>query len=157
MRKWNIVLCTLLAGVLLFFASAAAQSNASIKIVKPGDRRNVPVGENEVQVQISGVNLADGYKWELFVDGVSQGVVRDKMTTQVNLDKPMVLRRMKAVLYDTQGAEIASNEILIVAVKMESTADVFNRSWFVPFMFVFMLGIVVLILVALRLRPRIKS
>lgn len=134
-----------------------AQSNASIKIVSPGDRRNVPVGENEVAVQISGANLQDGYTWELYLDGVPQGVVRDATTTQVVLDKPMVLRRMKAVLYDPQGTEVSSHEILIVAVKIETTKDVFNRSWFVPFMAVFFIGLVLIIIFALRIRLRHAS
>ena len=157
MYKWFVAVCAIAAGMLFFAASAAAQSDASIKIVTPGDRRNVPIGENEVTVEISGANVKDGYAWELYLDGVSQGMVRDTNTTRVVLDKPMVLRRMKAVLYDPQGKEVSAHEILIVAVKMETTKDVFNRSWFVPFMVVFFIGIVLLILFALRVRLRHAS
>lgn len=152
--KWILLFGALLASIALQPAPIQAQENASIKIVKPGDRRNVPLGENDVAVQIKGANLQDGYTWQLYFDGVPQGIVRGAMTSKLQVDNPNVLRRLKAVLYNPQGAKVAEHEILIVGVKKETHDDVFNRSWFVPAMLVFFGFIAALILLTLRIRLR---
>jgi hypothetical protein len=152
MWKWYFIFFLGLVGSMIFPSSLNAQTDASIRIVKPGDRRNVPVGEAEVVVEINGARLEDGYTWQLYFDGVPQGPVREGLTTKLNIDNPNVLRRLKAVLYNPQGAEISAHEILIAGVVMESRADVFNRSWFVPFMLVFFIALMLIILVSLRIK-----
>ena len=152
MWKWFLVIGLSLAGMLFPATQLRAQTNATIHIVKPGDRRNVPVGETDVVVEINGARLEDGYTWQLYFDGVPQGIVRGAKTTQLKMDRPNVLRRLKAVLYNPQGAEVSSHEILIAGVVMESRADVFNRSWFVPFMLVFFIGLIVIVFLSLRIR-----
>ncbi|MCG3139921.1 MAG: hypothetical protein HDKAJFGB_00846 [Anaerolineae bacterium] len=152
MWKWFLVLGLGALGILLSAPPLAAQTDASIRILEPGDRRNVPLGSNQVVVAIHGASLADGYSWQLYFDGVPQGVIHSGMTTTLSIDRPNVLRRLKAVLYDPQGGEIASHEIFIVGVKMESQADVFNRSWFVPFMLVFFSGLTLIVLLSLRIK-----
>lgn len=152
MFKWFFVFFLGLAGMLFVPAPLVAQTEASIRIVEPGDRRNVPVGENQVVVEIQGARLEDGYSWQLYFDGVPQGIVHGTTVTNLNIDKPNVLRRLKAVLYNPQGTEISSHEILIAGVVMETHADVFNRSWFVPFMLVFFIGLVIVVLLSLRIR-----
>ncbi len=133
---------------------ASAQENVSIQFIKPGDRRNVALGELDVTVAVTGVNLDEDYTWQVFIDGVPQQVVGDSPSTRVLIDKPTGPRRLKAVLYDAKGAPVASNEILVIAAPIESHAEVFNRAWFVPFMAVFTAAILAIILLGLRLRPR---
>jgi hypothetical protein len=151
MWKWGLIFFLGLTGIFLPLR-LDAQTDVSIRIVKPGDRRNVPIGDNEVEVTINGARLQDGYAWQLYFDGVPQGMVHDALTTTLKVDNPNVLRRLKAVLYNAQGGEVASHETLIAGVVMETRADVFNRSWFVPFMLVFFLGVTLLIVLSLRIK-----
>lgn len=151
MWKWGLIFFLGLTGLFLPLR-LDAQTDVSIRIVKPGDRRNVPIGDNEVEVEINGARLEEGYTWQLYFDGVPQGMVHDTLTTTLKIDNPNVLRRLKAVLYNAQGAEVSAHEILIVGVVMETRADVFNRSWFVPFMLVFFLGVTLLIVLSLRIK-----
>jgi hypothetical protein len=152
MRKWVLILCALMWSAFLVPLSSAAQSSASIQIIKPVDRRNLALGEAEMIVEIRGVSLQDGYTWQPFLDGVPQGMVRNATTTKLMVDQPTGPRRIKAVLYDPNGVEIASNEILVLAAPVESQGEVFNRSWFVPVMAVFTLTLIGLIILGLRIR-----
>lgn len=154
MKKWSGIIWLVVIAALWAPALANAQGSASIKIVKPGDRRNVALGEGTVTVEITGAALADGYAWALWLDGVRVGGPYRETAAKINMDKPTGPRRIKAVLYDPQNNEIASNEILVIAAPVETNTDVFNRSWFVPFMIVFTLGIIGIILLGLRMRPR---
>lgn len=131
-----------------------AQSNAAIKIVKPGDRRNVELGEIPVTVEITGVAPGDGYTWQMLIDGEPQGMVRNATSTNIIVPKPTGPHRLKAELYDPQGRVIASNEILVLAAPVENHDPVFNRAWFAPVMAVFTLVIIGIIFLGLRLRPR---
>lgn len=147
----------------LFFAVAltmlaagalAAQGGASIKFVKPGDRRNVPIGQMDVTVAITGVTLSEGYTWQLLVDSVPEGSVRDRTTITFEMSQPSGPRRMKAVLLDPQGQPVASDEILVLAAPVEELIPVFNRSWFAPAMAVLTVVVAAIIVLGLRLRPR---
>lgn len=151
-KTLSLVLFALAA--LMSALPASAQENAAIQFVKPGDRRNVALGELEVTVAVTGVKLSDGYTWQIFIDGVPQQVVGDSLTARVLIDKPTGPRRLKAVLYDATGAPVATNEILVIAAPVEKQEEIFNRAWFVPFMAVFTAGILAIILLGLRLRPR---
>lgn len=131
-----------------------AQSNASIKIVKPGDRRNVELGEIKVTVDISGAALSEGYAWQMLVDGVPQGMVRDELTTNIKVGKPTGPHHLTAQLYDPQGNVISSHDILVIAAPVESREPIFNRAWFAPTMLGFTIVVTGIILLGLRLRPR---
>ncbi|MBI4670869.1 MAG: hypothetical protein HY741_04265 [Chloroflexi bacterium] len=152
MKKLCVFVLTI--GWMASVLPVSAQAQASIQIVKPGDRRNVALGELEVTVAITGANVGDGYSWQIFIDGVPQSIVHNTLTTRVRMDKPTGPRRLKAVLYDPQGSEIAANEILVLAAPVENHDPVFNRAWFTPFMAVFTVAILALILLGLRVRPR---
>ncbi len=152
MWKWFWVALFGLMSLALTPQALGAQTSASIRVLEPGDRRNVPLGQAQVVVAINGARLEDGYAWQVYFDGVPQGLIHSGMTTTLEIDRPNVLRRLKAVLYNPQGNEIASHEIFIVGVKMESQADVFNRSWFVPFMLVFFSGLTIIVLLSLRIK-----
>ena len=155
MFKWSV--CGLLTVLFIGIVPAvvSAQSNASIKIVKPGDRRNVETAQISVTVEITGASLSEGYSWQMFVDGVPQGMVRNALTAPIMVGEPSGPRRLKAVLYDPQGNSIASHEILVMAAPVEKDNEpVFNREWFAPLMAVFTVIIIGLLVLGLRLRPR---
>lgn len=135
-------------------AAAYAQSDASIKIVKPGDRRNVELGDVTATVEISGVTLSEGYTWQILVDSVPQGMVHEGMTAAIQIPKPSGPHRLRAELYDAAGKPIASNEILVMAAPVENHDPVFNRAWFAPFGLIFTITIIGIIFLGLRLRPR---
>ena len=147
-----VSLLILLASVLP--AIAYAQTNVSITIVKPIDRHNIELQPTTVTVELTGATLSEGYTWELFVDGDPQGEVKDSLTTTVAVGEPSGPRRLKAVLYDPKGNQVASNEILVMAAPIESDAPVFNRDWFAPFMGVVTVLIIAMVIIGLRIRPR---
>lgn len=147
----------LVMGLLLVMAlpfGASAQGNASIKIVKPGDRRNVELTDIPITVEISGAALNDGYTWQMLIDGEPQGMVRDTLTTNITIPKPTGPHRLKAELYDATGAVAAAHEILVIAAPVENHEVLFNRAWYVPAMALFSLATVGFVLLGLRLRPR---
>lgn len=147
----------LLLGLLLLAAfpvGAAAQGNYSIRIVKPGDRRNVELGEIPVTVEIVGGVLPAEYTWQILIDGEPQGMVRGELTTRIMMPKPSGPHRIKAELYDGQGRVISAHEILVMAAPVEVHESVFNRAWYVPAMALLTLLIAGLIFLGLRLRPR---
>lgn len=138
----------------VFPAVAGAQSDASIKIVKPGDRHNVELGEVAVDVEVSIAGAPQGYTWQILIDGDPQGMVRKTTTTTIKIPSPSGPHRLKAELYDEQGRVLATNEILVLAAPVENHDPVFNRAWFAPLMGVFTLLIIGIIVLGLRLRPR---
>lgn len=136
---------------------ALAQTDASIKIVKPADRRNVELGVVAVSVEISGAALSDGYTWQMLIDGVPQGAVRDGTTAEITIPEPTGPHRLKAELYDPQGNVVASHEILVIAAPIAPFVPIFNLAWFAPMMAVFTIAVIGIILLGLRLRPRVSS
>lgn len=154
MKKW-LLLLFLLAIVLP--NQTFAQSNVSIKFVKPGDRRNVELGEIPVTVAITGVSLQDGFTWRVLIDGDPQPMVSNSTTTKIVMPQPSGPHRLKAELYDAQGKTVGSDEILVLAAPIESQEPVFNRAWYAPAMAVFVLVIIGLLILGLRLRPRITT
>jgi len=133
---------------------ASAQSNASIKIVKPGDRRNVELGKITVTVEISGVSLNEGYTWQVWIDNDPQGMVNNEPETDVVIPQPSGPHRLRAELYNPQGTMIASNEILVLAAPIEDHSDLFNPAWFSPLMLGFTIVVIGLVVFALKLHPR---
>lgn len=147
----------LVIGLLLVMAlplAALAQSSATIKIVKPGDRRNVELTEIPVEVKVEGVALSEGYRWQILIDGVPQGMVHDTLTTKIVVPKPTGPHRLKAELYDANGAVVATHDILVMAAPVENHEPLFNRAWYVPAMGLLSLATVGFVLLGLRLRPR---
>ncbi len=157
MRRFRLVLLGVIGLMSALLPAVAAQSDASIRFVKPGDRRNVGLGEVSVTVDISGVSLNDGYRWQVLIDGVPEPIVADGLTTQVEIPKPSGPHRLMAVLLDPQGSRIASDEILVIAAPVDRHDPVFNREWFAPLMAVFTLVIIGIIILGLRLRPRLAA
>lgn len=148
-----------LLGLTLFLllvlpSMANAQSSAAIKIVKPGDRRNVEIGAITVTVEITGVLLNDGYTWQVWIDNDPQGMVKNELQTNIVIPEPSGPHRLRAELYDPQGVKIASNEILVLAAPIEDHNDLFNPAWFSPLMLGFTIIVIGLVVFALRLHPR---
>jgi len=133
---------------------AQAQGNLSIQIVKPGDRRNVEIGKIPVTVDITGGALPANYTWQVWIDSVPQGIVQTGLTTEIDMPEPSGPHRIRAELYDPQGTRVSTSDILVMAAPVEIHEPLFNRSWYVPAMAVLSLGIVGLIVLGLRLRPR---
>lgn len=141
--------------VSLLVPAARAQSAPTIRILKPADRHNVPLGETTVTVEITGVTPDDGHYWVVQVDGVPSAIVRDGRTsTAILMDKPSGPRRIRAVLYDAQGAVLASHEVLAIAAPVQPDRPVFNRVQMAPAMAVLVLIVISLIAIGLRVRPR---
>lgn len=124
----------LLAATLWFVSNVAAQTPASIQIVKPLDRRNVPDKNAQVTVEIMGVTANDGHYWELWVDEEPNVGVRDgSNTATVERFKPTGPHRLKAVLFDVSGKQIAfSNVVLVMTAPVDERKPVFNREMMAP-------------------------
>lgn len=134
--------------------AANAQSSAAIKIVKPGDRRNVELGQIPVTVEITGVALSDGYTWQMWIDNDPQGMVSNATETNITIPQPSGPHRLRAELYDPKGAKIASNEILVLAAPVEDHNPLFNPAWFSPLMLGFTIIVIGLVVFSLRIHPR---
>lgn len=155
MFKWGRIFA--LVGLLVTAAvtTAFAQSDASIRFVKPGDRRNVELGKVQVEVAVTGIESADGYTWQLLIDGVPEKKLSaSETTTTIEMPEPSGPHRMTAALYNARGERVAANEILVIAAPVEDHSPVFNQSWFAPLMAVFTLVIIAIIILGLKLKPR---
>ncbi len=134
MEKVIIIRSLLLALVLgvssgaLSFASA--ESHISIRIVKPGDRRNIPTGESHITVEISGTEISQGYRWELYADQLLAATIRDGSTSATVNFRRTGPHRIQVVLFDHQGNRVSNHEILVTAAPVESRKPIFNREQF---------------------------
>jgi hypothetical protein len=153
----GLLMVIVLPSALALPLAANAQASATIKIIKPGDRRNVELGEIPVMVEVSGVTLSDGYTWQVLIDGEPQGMVHGTLETKIVMPKPTGPHRLRAELYDRTGAVAASNEIMVIAAPTENRGVLINRGWYVPVMGLFALATVGIILLGLRLRPRVST
>ncbi len=155
----------LLATTLWFVSNVAAQTPASIQIVKPLDRRNVPDKNAQVTVEITGVGANDKHYWELWVDEEPIVGVRDgSNTVVVERFKPTGPHRLKAVLFDVTGKQLAfSNVVLVMAAPVDERKPVFNREMMAPIIAVFTALVALLIVVSVwfsrhsRARKRIET
>ncbi len=155
MKKFavGIVCALLLVGVGAF--ASYAQTNATIQIVKPIDRHNVPLDiATDVTVAITGVSLDDGYGWQVLIDGVPEPVVHGTLTTSITVPDPSGPHRIRVALLDPQGNTIATNEALVMAAPLDQIPPAFNRAWFAPAMGIFTLIVIAIIILGLCLRPR---
>ncbi|MCC7165664.1 MAG: hypothetical protein IT331_24415 [Anaerolineae bacterium] len=156
--KRVLVSIALLVVTLWFVGNVAAQSAASIQIVKPQDRRNVPDKNAQVTVQISGVLPNDGHYWELWVDEEPVVGVRNGEQSVAISFKPTGPHRLKAVLFDQQGNQLAvSNIVLVIAAPVDERKPQFNREMMAPFMAGFSVAMVLLIAVSVGLHRRYRT
>lgn len=149
----------LLATTLWFITNVAAQTDASIQIVKPLDRRNVPDKNTQVMVEITGVAAKDGHYWELWVDEEPvQGARNGELSVTVAQFKPTGPHRLKAVLFDPTGKQIAvSNVVLVMAAPVDERKPVFNRERMAPVIGVFTILVTLLIVASVWLNRRSRA
>lgn len=159
MKRIFFSLELLLLLALSFVSTVASQSPVSIKIVEPIDRRNVPVKNAPVTVEISGIAPNRGYYWELWVDEEPIVGVRDGATTVlVPQFEPTGPHRLKAVLFDAQGNQVAvSNGVLVLAAPVQDRTPQFNRERMAPIMGVFALLVTALIIVSVWFNRKTHS
>lgn len=146
----------LVTATLWFVSNVAAQTPASIQIIKPLDRRNVPDKNAQVTVEMKGVAPNDGHYWELWVDEEPILGVRDgsNMAT-VERFKPTGPHRLKAVLFDATGKQIAvSNVVLVIAAPVDERKPQFNREMMAPIIGVFTALVMLLIVASVWLNRR---
>lgn len=156
--KRVLVSLVLLVAALWFVNSVTAQTSASIQIVKPLDRRNVSDKNARVAVQISGVTPNDGHYWELWVDEEPVVGARNGEQTVTVSFKPTGPHRLKAVLFDAQGNQIAeSNSVLVMAAPVDDRKPQFNREMMAPFMGAFSVSVGILIIVTVWLNRRSRA
>lgn len=134
-----------------------AQTEPGIKIVKPGDRHNMGLGKNTIVVEITGVDPKD-VTWEILVDGEPMTTVTDGGTTaNIDMPKPTGPRRIRAILFNKENREIASNEILVIAAPIEVREPIFNRQMMAQAMGVFVVVVVLLFFAAFFISRRVRN
>lgn len=154
-RIWIVVMVCLV--LLSSTTNVWAQTEPGIKIVKPGDRRNMGLGESVITVEITGVDPKD-VTWEVLVDAELVATVTDGSTsTTIDMQKPSGPRRIRAVMFNKQNQEIASNEILVIAAPIEVREPVFNRQEMAQAMGVFVVVVVSLLIAAFVISRRNRN
>lgn len=160
MKVQKILLLLLLCiGVSNFMVwNVLAQIPPTIEIVKPLDRRNVSSTNTEVTVQMDGVSANDGYYWELWVDEEPVVGARNGEQTVTISFKPTGPHRLKAVLFDAQGQQLAvSDVVLVIAAPVQERTPQFNQQLMAPIMAVLTLGTIVLIVASVWLNRRVRA
>lgn len=156
MRRVVLFLLTTVAALAVWTSLAQAQS-ASIRITKPVDRHNVPMGDVSVEVELTGVTPGDGTYWELYADALPVMTMRDGATSGTVNFKQTGPHPLEVVLFDRNGARLASQRILVIAAPVSPITPLFNRPVMAPFMAGFVLVVIGIILLGLRLRPRVST
>lgn len=136
---WALLFAIPLSSLLFVFVSA--ESHFSIHIIKPGDRRNVPIGDSPVVVEIRGAAPASSFYWELYEDQLLVETVRADTSTAAVSFLRTGPHAIQVMLLDPQGNRVASDEILVIAAPVEARTPLFNREWFAPAMAVLVLTI----------------
>ncbi len=147
-------------GTFIFVVGAGAEravqagGNPAIRIVAPTNNRVLPLGDLQVQIATENFSLGGSNYWRLFVDDylvskVGQGAT--SYTTQITASGP---HQIKVTLGDGQREDIASATIEVLTAPATPQNAPFNLPWMGPAMAVLAVGIVLLLLVALRMtRP----
>ncbi len=149
-----IALCAFLVAT---FSTALAQSAPEIQIVKPADRRNLGLGENQITVAITGIDPKQ-VTWELFIDQEPLATVTDgSLVANVEIPKPTGPRRIRAILYDAQHQELSADEVLVIAAPVDIREPVFNRQGMAQAMGVFVVIVIALLFVAWFISRRIRN
>lgn len=130
----SLLLVLILTQVSGALTELSAESHLSIRVVKPGDRRNIPTGDSSVTVEIHGADMPERYYWELYGDQVLMATVRDGSTIATVNFRDSGPHRIQVVLFDAQANRVASHEILVIAAPVEDRTDPFNRQQFAPAM-----------------------
>jgi hypothetical protein len=154
----NVLLAVMTCAVLLAsFTSVFAQTTPEINIVKPGDRRNMGLGENQVTVEITGID-PKLVTWQVLIDGDPLATVTDgSLVANVDVPKPTGPRRIRAVMYDAQNNEISRDEILVIAAPIDIREPVFSREGMAQAMGVFVVFVIVLLIVAWFVSRRVRN
>lgn len=156
MYKYPLIVLLAFAFLIGFSATALAQSPA-IRIVSPVNRHNVAIGKGTVSVQITGTVPGDGSYWELDVDGLPVQTVRDGRTEGTVEFTQTGPHPIEVILFDKAGNQLASQRILVIAAPVDPLEPVFNRPAMAQVMAVFVVVIIGIIIVGLRVRPRVAS
>lgn len=133
------VICAVLLALVLTqwsvgLAVVSAESHISIRIVTPGDRRNIPTGESPVTIEIRSAGAVQGYYWELYADQLPTATVRDgSLKAMVSFPRSGP-HRIQVALFNAQGNRVSSDEILVIAAPVELRTPLFNRAQFAPAM-----------------------
>lgn len=135
----------------------SAESHQSIRIVKPGDRRNISTRDATVTVEIRGADAAQGLYWELYADQLPSATIRDGSASVAVKFRRTGPHRLQVALFDAQGRRVSSHEILVIAAPVEDRTDPFNRRQFAPAMAVLALVITCIIGGALWYSRRVKK
>ncbi|MCC7164845.1 MAG: hypothetical protein IT331_20280 [Anaerolineae bacterium] len=156
MKRIKIVMLACLV-LLSATTNVWAQTESGIKIVKPGDRRNMGLGKNTIIVEITGVDPRD-VTWQVLVDSeLITTVTNGGTTADIDLTRPTGPRRIRVVMFDKQNREIASNEILVIAAPIQPQEPIFNREVMAQAMGVFVVIVVGLLIGAFVVSRRVRN
>ncbi len=147
-----VIMCTAWPG--RAEAQHAAQGNPAVRIIAPVNNRVLPLGDVKVEIATDNFPLDGSNYWRLFVDDymvtkVGQGAT--SYTTQITTSGP---HEIKVTLGDGQREDIASASIALLTAPATPTTEPFNLPWMAPVMGALAVGIVLLLVIALRItRP----
>lgn len=153
----SFVLVLTVVSVFALWSSVAQAQSPGIRIVKPVDRHNVPLGQVPVEVEITGVTPNDGSYWELYSDTSEVVTIRDGSTTGTLNFTQTGPHTIEATLFDRNGKPVASQNILVIAAPVSPVTPLFNRPMMAQFMAVFVVVVIGIIALGLRMRPRVSS
>ncbi len=135
-------------------SAGQADGNPAIRIVAPVNNRVLPLGNLTVEIATENFTLGGSNYWRLFVDDymvskVGQGAT--SYTTQITTSGP---HHIRVALGDGQREDIASATIDVLTAPATPANPPFNLPWMGTAMAGLAVGIVLLLVVALRLtRP----
>lgn len=118
----------------------------------------MPDKNAQVKVQITGVAPKDGHYWELWVDDEPVVGARNGEQTVTVSFKPTGPHRLKAVLFDAQGKQLAASKVILVtAAPVDERKLLFNRELMAPFMAGFVVFTAVLLIISVWFRRSRRS
>ncbi len=145
----------ILSGIGFTRVEAQSGGNPSIRIVAPVNNRVLPLGDVKVEVATENFPLEGSNYWRLFVDDylvTKVGAGATSYTTQITTSGP---HQIKVTLGDGQREDVATASIEVLTAPATPRDAPFNLPWMGTAMSILAVGIVLLLVVALRLtRPR---
>jgi len=154
MKRFSGAILLAMMGLALSASFAGAQSPPTIRIVSPGDRRNVSDKHALFTVAISGVAPNDGHYWELWVDGEPIiGLHNGETQAALSFD-PTGPHHVKAILYNAQKQPLDAQEILVMAAPVQDLTAQFNQKAMAQVMAVFVVFVVTCLVVAFWISRR---
>ncbi len=129
----------------------------SVQILSPTNNQIVSLGGVTVTIATQNFTLGGPNRWRLYMDDVLVSTIQDgatSYTVQLTTSGPHTIR---VVLADSQHDNLASTQIDVEAAPATPTGEPFNLPWMAPAMAVLAVGIVILLVVALRVgRPPVR-